>query len=141
MDVFTLLKVSQDEKDLEIIMLRQQVRILQRKISSSLGICLLSGIACYCLVLTRKIRAFPDPWPSLNPRVLIGIEKSAEGTTSFQETLHRFLSWTLIREAKVGFACPGLRHGCGPPVPASQVQAGNPRMRVLQVYIAVFLEP
>jgi transposase InsO family protein len=38
MDVFTTLKVAQDEKDLEIIMLRQQVRILQRKISSSLRI-------------------------------------------------------------------------------------------------------
>jgi putative transposase len=35
MDVFATLKVAQDEKDLEIIMLRQQVRILQRKISSS----------------------------------------------------------------------------------------------------------
>ena len=35
MDVFATLKVAQDEKDLEIIMLRQQVRILQRTISSS----------------------------------------------------------------------------------------------------------
>jgi hypothetical protein len=35
MDVFATLKVAQDEKDLEIIILRQQVRILQRKISSS----------------------------------------------------------------------------------------------------------
>ena len=35
MDVFATLKVAQNEKDLEIIMLRQQVRILQRKISSS----------------------------------------------------------------------------------------------------------
>jgi len=35
MDVFATLKAAQDEKDLEIIMLRQQVRILQRKISSS----------------------------------------------------------------------------------------------------------
>ena len=35
MDVFTTRKVAQNEKDLEIIMLRQQVRILQRKISSS----------------------------------------------------------------------------------------------------------
>ena len=34
MDVFATLKVAQDEKDLEIIMLRQQVRILQRTISS-----------------------------------------------------------------------------------------------------------
>jgi len=35
MDVFATLKVAQGEKDLEILMLRQQVRILQRKISSS----------------------------------------------------------------------------------------------------------
>jgi hypothetical protein len=35
MDVFATLKVAQDEKDLEIIMLRHQVRILQRKMSSS----------------------------------------------------------------------------------------------------------
>jgi hypothetical protein len=35
MDVFATLKVAQDEKDLEILMLRQPVRILQRKISSS----------------------------------------------------------------------------------------------------------
>ena len=34
LDAFTALKVAQDEKDLEIIMLRQQVRILQRKVSS-----------------------------------------------------------------------------------------------------------
>jgi hypothetical protein len=30
MDVFATLKVAQGEKDLEILMLRQQVRILQR---------------------------------------------------------------------------------------------------------------
>jgi len=35
MDVFATLKVAQDEKDLEIIILRQQVRILQRTFSSS----------------------------------------------------------------------------------------------------------
>ncbi len=34
MDVFATLKVAQGEKDLEILMLRQQVRILQRTISS-----------------------------------------------------------------------------------------------------------
>jgi hypothetical protein len=34
MDVFATPKVAQNEKDLEIIMLRQQVRILQRKTSS-----------------------------------------------------------------------------------------------------------
>ncbi len=35
MDVFATFKVAQDEKDLEILMLRQPVRVLQRKISSS----------------------------------------------------------------------------------------------------------
>ena len=35
LDIFATLKVAQNEKDLEIIMLRQQVRILQRKTPSS----------------------------------------------------------------------------------------------------------
>jgi hypothetical protein len=35
MDVVATLKVAQDEKNLEILMLRQQVRILQRKLPSS----------------------------------------------------------------------------------------------------------
>jgi len=34
LDIFATLKVVQNEKDLEIIMLRQQVRILQRKVPS-----------------------------------------------------------------------------------------------------------
>jgi putative transposase len=35
LDIFATLKVAQNEKDLEIILLRQQVRILQRKAPSS----------------------------------------------------------------------------------------------------------
>jgi hypothetical protein len=38
LDLFIIMGVANDDKDLEIILLRQQVRILQRKVNAPPGI-------------------------------------------------------------------------------------------------------